>query len=86
MRMSGIPPLRSWAAWGVTKRGILYTPSEGANTAASIEFYDFETRLSRQIALLNRIPFWLSASPDGKEVLFNQAEQDESSIVLVKAK
>ena len=85
MRLAGVPPMRSWAAWGVTTRGIFYCPSEGANAAASIDFYDFETRLSRQIALLNRIPFWLSASPDGKNLLFNQAEQDESSIVLVRA-
>ena len=86
MRLTGIPSMRSWAAWGLTSRGIFYCSSEGTNGAASIAFYDFETRLSRQIALLNRIPFWLSASADGKEVLFDQAEQDESSIVLVKAK
>lgn len=86
MRLAGVAPMRSWAAWGVTKRGIYYSSSEGANTSASIDFYNFETRLSRQIALLNRIPFWVSASADGKEVLFNQAEQDESSIVLVRAK
>jgi Tol biopolymer transport system component len=85
-RVAGIPPLRSWAAWGVTERGIFYCPSEGANSAASIDFYDFETRLSRQITLLSRTPFWLSASADGKEVLFDQAEQDESTIVLVRAK
>lgn len=86
MRVSAIPPMRSWAAWSVTTGGIFYCPSEGANGEASIAFYDFETRLSRQIALLNRIPFWLSALPDGKKVLFDQAEQDESSIVLVRAK
>jgi Tol biopolymer transport system component/DNA-binding winged helix-turn-helix (wHTH) protein len=86
MRVSAIPPMRSWAAWGVTNRGIFYVPSGGENAQASIAFYDFETRLSRQLALLNRIPFWVSASTDGKEVLFDQAEQDESSIVLVRAK
>jgi Tol biopolymer transport system component len=77
---------RSWAAWSATSRGIFFVPSEGSNTASSIVFYDFQTRLTRQIGLLDRTPFWLSASADGKEVLFNQAEQDESSIVLVKTK
>jgi Tol biopolymer transport system component/DNA-binding winged helix-turn-helix (wHTH) protein len=86
MRLAGVSQVRSWAAWGVSSRGIFYCPLEGPNVVASIDFYDFETRLGRQIALLNRIPFWLSASADGKAVLFNQAEQDESSIVLVKAK
>ena len=77
---------RSWAAWAATSRGIFFIPPEGPSTASSIDFYDFQTRLTRQISLLDRAPFWLSASNDGKEVLFNQSEQDESSIVLVKAK
>jgi Tol biopolymer transport system component/DNA-binding winged helix-turn-helix (wHTH) protein len=77
---------RSWASWSATSRGIFFSPPESANTTTSIDFYDFQTRLTRQISLLDRSPFWLSASADGKEVLFNQAEQDESSIVLVKEK
>jgi len=75
---------RSWAAWGPTSRGIFFAPPEGGHGGSSIDFYDFQTRLARQISLLDRSPFWLSASADGKEVFFNQAERDESSIVLVK--
>ena len=77
---------RSWAAWSPTGRGIFFVPVESTNIGTSIDFYDFQTRLVRQISLLDRSPFWLSASADGKEVFFNQAERDESSIVLVKAK
>jgi len=77
---------RSWAAWSASSRGIFFIPAESPHIASSIVFYDFQTRLTRQISLLDRTPFWLSASADGKEVLFNQAEQEESSIVLVKAK
>lgn len=76
----------SWAAWTPTTRGIFFVSPEGSNGAASISFYDFQTRLTRQISLLDRVAFWLSASPNGKELFFNQAERDESSIVLVKAK
>src|SRR5262249_44541749 len=85
VRFPAVRP-RSWAAWSATKRGIFFVPPEGGVSTSTVDFYDFETRLTRQIALLDRVPFWLSASADGKEVLFNQAEQDESSIVLVKAK
>jgi Tol biopolymer transport system component/DNA-binding winged helix-turn-helix (wHTH) protein len=77
---------RSWAAWSPTSRGIFFVPAERSNSRTSIDFYDFQTRLVRQISLLDRSPFWLSASANGKEVFFNQAERDESSIVLVKAK
>jgi Tol biopolymer transport system component len=76
---------RSWAAWFPTSRGIFFAPSEGSNGGTSIDFYDFQTRLTRQVSLLDRSPFWLSASADGKQVFFNQAERDETSIVLVKA-
>jgi Tol biopolymer transport system component/DNA-binding winged helix-turn-helix (wHTH) protein len=84
--LSGALRPRSWAAWSPTNRGIFFAPNEESNGGTSIDFYDFRTRLSRQISLLDRSPFWLSASADGKEVFFNQAERDESSIVLVKAK
>ena len=77
---------RSWAAWSPTNGGIFFVPPEGSGGGTSISFYDFQTRLTRQISLLDRVPFWLSASPNGKEVFFNQAERDESSIVLVKTK
>jgi Tol biopolymer transport system component/DNA-binding winged helix-turn-helix (wHTH) protein len=76
---------RSWAAWSPTSRGIFFAPAESSNGGTSIDFYDFQTRLIRQISLLDRSPFWLSAAADGKLVFFNQAERDESSIVLVKA-
>jgi len=81
----GVRP-RSWAAWSVTPSGIFYIPGEETNKPASIEFYDFGTRLTRQLSLLDRKPFWLSVSADGRELLFDQAEQDESCVVLVKIK
>jgi hypothetical protein len=77
---------KSWAAWSVTNRGIFYCPPEEANRSASIDFYDFETLLTRQVSLLDRSPFWLSATPDGRELLYDQAEQDESSVLLVQAR
>ena len=77
---------RSWAAWSPTSRGIFFSPAEDSSGGTSIDFYDFQTRLVRQISLLERNPFWLSASADGKEVFFDQTERDESSIVLVKTK
>jgi len=85
-RFAGIAGTKSWAAWSVTRRGIFFCPPEDRNRPASIDFYDFDTRLTRQETLLDRSPFWLSATADGKEILYDQAEQDETSVVLVEAR
>jgi Tol biopolymer transport system component/DNA-binding winged helix-turn-helix (wHTH) protein len=83
MRFPGIANVKSWAAWSPTRRGIYFSPPEDHNRSASIDFYDFETRLTRQEILLDRSAFWLAATPDGKEILYDQAEQDETTVVLV---
>jgi Tol biopolymer transport system component/DNA-binding winged helix-turn-helix (wHTH) protein len=77
---------KSWAAWSVTNRGIFFCPHEGTGDRPSIDFYDFESRLTRQVSLIDKSPFWLSATLDGKEIFYDQAGQDESSILLVKMK
>jgi len=75
---------KSWAAWSVSDGGIFFCPPEGPEDQPTIDFYDFATRLTRQISLLDRSPFWLSCTPDGKNLFYNQAEQDASSILLVE--
>ena len=76
---------KSWAAWSVTNRGIFFSPHEGTGDQPSIDFYDFASRLTRQVTLIDKSPFWLSATLDGKEIFYDQAGQDESSILLVES-
>jgi Tol biopolymer transport system component/DNA-binding winged helix-turn-helix (wHTH) protein len=76
---------KSWASWSITNRGIFFCPHEGVGQAPVIEFFEFETRLTRQLALLDKSPFWLSVTADGKEMFYDQAGQDESSILLVES-
>jgi Tol biopolymer transport system component/DNA-binding winged helix-turn-helix (wHTH) protein len=76
---------KSWAAWSITSRGIYFCPHESEGQAPVIEFYEFEAGLTRQLARLDRSPFWLSVTPDGKEMFYDQAGQDESSILLVES-
>jgi Tol biopolymer transport system component len=76
---------KSWAAWGVTSEGIFFSPNAEAGTPPSVDFYDFQTHLTKQLALLEKSPFWMSVSADGKEMFYDQAGQDESSILLVKS-
>jgi hypothetical protein len=76
---------KSWAAWAVTSEGIYFCPNAEAGAAASVDFFDFQTHLTRQLVLLEKSPFWFSVSSDGKEMFYDQAGQDESSILLVEA-
>jgi hypothetical protein len=69
----------------LTSRGIFFSPHENAGDQPSIDFYDFESHLTRQVSLIDKSPFWLSVSEDGKEMFYDQAGQDESSILLVES-
>jgi Tol biopolymer transport system component/DNA-binding winged helix-turn-helix (wHTH) protein len=84
-RVSAAVRPKSWAAWSLTSRGIFFSPHENAGEHPSIDFYDFKSRMTRQVSLIDRSPFWLSVSQDGKEMFYDQAGQDESSILLVKS-
>jgi Tol biopolymer transport system component/DNA-binding winged helix-turn-helix (wHTH) protein len=76
---------KTWAAWSVTNRGIYFCPHEGEGQPPVIVFYEFESRLTRQLALLDKSPFWMSVTADGKQMFYDQAGQDESSILLVES-
>ncbi|HUO16293.1 MAG TPA: winged helix-turn-helix domain-containing protein [Verrucomicrobiae bacterium] len=72
----------SWASWQITKNGILFVgPSLGHQ--AVLSFYDFARDRTTEVAVLNRIPFWLGATPDGKSVAFDQPGQEQDQAMLV---
>ena len=73
----------SWASWQVTKNGILFVgPSLGHQ--AVLSFYDFAHDRTMTVAVLNRTPFWLSATPDAKLVAFDQPGQEQAQAMLVE--
>ncbi len=73
----------TWASWQVTTNGILFVgPSLGHQ--AVLSFYDFAHDRTSTVAVLNRIPFWLGATTDGKTVAFDQPGQEESQAMLVE--
>jgi Tol biopolymer transport system component/DNA-binding winged helix-turn-helix (wHTH) protein len=82
---SGAVRPKSWAAWSVTEHGIFFCPHEGPNDPPAVAFYDFATRLTRQVSLLDKSPFWLAATANGREIFYDQTGRDESSILLVEA-
>jgi dipeptidyl aminopeptidase/acylaminoacyl peptidase len=81
---TSVPLVRpgTWASWQVVEHGILFVgPSLGHQ--AVLSFYDSSTDQITIVAVLDRIPFWLGATPDGKSVAFDRpgSEQDQAMLV-----
>lgn len=78
----GIRPL-DWGAWTMLDSGILFVESE-ANSVPTISFYDFDSPSVKHLAVLEQPPFWLTATHDGKSVLFDRPGQEESHVMLLE--
>ncbi len=78
----GIRPL-DWGAWTVLDSGILFV-EWGANHAPTVSLYDFSAQGVKHLAVLDKPPFWLTASHDGKSAIFDQPGQEESHVMLLE--
>jgi Tol biopolymer transport system component/DNA-binding winged helix-turn-helix (wHTH) protein len=73
----------SWASWQAVKGGILFVgPSLGHQ--AVLSFYDSTKDRTSTISILERTPFWLGATPDGKLVAFDQPGREQAQTMLVE--
>src|SRR5262249_4314430 len=73
----------SWASWQAVKGGVLFVgPSLGHQ--AVLSFYDFAKDRTSTISILERAPFWLGATADGKMVAFDQPGREQAQTMLVE--
>jgi len=73
----------TWASWQVVEGGILFVgPSLGHQ--AVLSYYDFAANRTSTVAVLDRIPFWLGATTDGKTVAFDQPGREQAQAMLVE--
>jgi Tol biopolymer transport system component len=49
-----------------------------------VSLYDFATHQVRQLATLGIVPFWLTATPNGKAVAFDKPGWQQSQVMLVE--
>lgn len=74
----------AWAVWG---RGVYFLNPE-ARPHLSIEFYSFADGRTTPVATIEKELFWsgpgLTATPDGRWILYAQNDQTESDIMLVE--
>jgi Tol biopolymer transport system component/DNA-binding winged helix-turn-helix (wHTH) protein len=85
--LPGMPLLDYAEAWAVAPGGIYFSTS-GDGATAALEFYDFEKRTTRRIAALPKSPtpgggLGLAVSPDGRWLLYTQAGEAQSDIMLM---
>ncbi|HQU84888.1 MAG TPA: winged helix-turn-helix domain-containing protein [Pyrinomonadaceae bacterium] len=74
-----------WRSWTVTNGGV-YFVAYAPNPPYQLKFYDFANARLNNLAAIEKVPLWnfsgLSASADGKLVLYAQSDQNTSSIML----
>ncbi|HTP70325.1 MAG TPA: winged helix-turn-helix domain-containing protein [Dongiaceae bacterium] len=72
----------TWAAWSVTERGIVFAHPSGHDRPA-VGLFDPKTRHVTHLATLRIPPFWLTASPDARSILYDQPGWQQAQIMLV---
>ena len=73
----------TWASFQVVESGILFVgPSLGHH--AVLSFFDFAKERTTTVAVLDRVPFWLGATPDGRTIAFDQPGREQDQAMLVE--
>ena len=73
----------TWASWQAVQGGILFVgPSLGHQ--AVVSFYDFASDRTTILSVLDRTPFWLGATPNGKTIAFDQPGREQLQSMLVE--
>jgi len=79
------PP--SWASWSVVdegpNRGVVFAQPSGSG-APVVSVFDLAARRAKTVGHLGIAPFWLSATRDGKAVVYDQPGWQQSQIMLVE--
>jgi Tol biopolymer transport system component/DNA-binding winged helix-turn-helix (wHTH) protein len=77
----GMPQVLSDTQWTVSPNGIYFVPRF---TPRSVAFYDFATQRTRELFRTDRdLDDGLAVSPDGRYILYSQADENTSNIMLV---
>ena len=80
--LPGMPAVIDASEWTVVPRGIYFVP---ADAPRSVRYFDFATNQVVRVFEVDK-PFQdsLSVSPDGRWILYTQAEPDTADIMLVE--
>ena len=82
-RVSSLVRPDDWANWTLVDRGIFFVQSDTTRDPM-LMFFDFASGQVKRFATFDKLPFWLSASPDGKSVLYEHLDQQNSHVMLLE--
>jgi hypothetical protein len=75
------PGIDLWGNFAVVDSGIFFVPKE----KGAIQFFDFATRQVKTIAKVDKpITFGLTATADGRTVLYTQTDREIDELILVE--
>jgi len=80
-RVSPILRPGTWASWAEVGRGIYFIQQGPAGTPV-LSFLDFSDHRIHSVSAMERFPFWLAVSPDGKALAFDMTSREESHIMI----
>jgi hypothetical protein len=75
--------LQQWRDWTLVDDGIFFFRQRSAPKSV-LSFFDFATARVRDVTTLEKPGEWISASVDGKFVLYHQLDHEESNIMLLE--
>ena len=74
-----------WRAFSLVNEGIYFIPEPRTDGKSSLRFLSFATAKVKMVAPISRSPSeGLSASPDGRSLLFSQFDEAGSDLMLVE--
>jgi Tol biopolymer transport system component len=76
--------LSLWNSYDVVNEGIYFVPEPKVGTATSIQFLNFATGRTKQVAAVNRMSSGLSVSLDRRWILYSQIIDHGSDLMLVE--
>ena len=75
--------LQQWRDWALVDKGILFVPKRSTPNSI-LKFFDFAAGRISSVATIGKPGEWISASADGKFVLYHQFDELESGIMLLE--
>jgi len=75
--------LQQWRDWALANNGIFFFRERSAPHPV-LRFFDFAKASVGDVATLEKPGEWISASADGKFVLYHQLDHEESNIMLLE--
>jgi Tol biopolymer transport system component/DNA-binding winged helix-turn-helix (wHTH) protein len=75
--------VQKWRDWALVDNGILFFRERSAPHPV-LSFFDFATARANDVATFEKPGDWISASADGKFVLYDQFDDQESNIMLLE--